>query len=66
MQSDLQEAVQAEVKRYGSLENAVEALRHDADAAPWGAPVHDIYKAALRLQSELRKVQAQTQHKDAA
>jgi hypothetical protein len=53
--SELQAAVEREIARYhGSLDLAVEALRQDADAASWGAPVHEIYKAAAKLQSEQR------------
>jgi hypothetical protein len=45
------EAVAAEVARCGSLDNAITQLAHDACVAPWGAPVHDIYRAALAERS---------------
>jgi hypothetical protein len=49
------EAVAAEVARCGSLDNAIAQLAHDACVAPWGAPVHDIYRAALAERSRQRQ-----------
>jgi hypothetical protein len=49
--AELEQAVAAEMARYGSLDLAIEGLRVDADCARWGAPIHDILKAALRLRS---------------
>lgn len=51
---ELQAAVQREIACYGSLDLAIEGLRNDACGASWGAPVHDILRAALKLRSELR------------
>jgi len=60
---ELQKAVEAEIVRAGGdLDLAIHILRNDADGAPWGAPVHDIYKAALAM----RSVRKASENKEAA
>jgi hypothetical protein len=55
--ADLQQAVAAEITRYGSLDNAIAGLWNDACEARPGSRVQDILNAALKLQSE-RKAEA--------
>lgn len=53
--AELQDAVAAEIVRYGTLEKAITGLSNDSCGATWGAPVHDILKAALAERSRRAK-----------
>ena len=46
--------IAAEIARYGSLDAAICALWNDRCGARPEAPIHDILKAALKLQGERR------------
>jgi hypothetical protein len=52
--AELEQAVAAEMARYGSLDLAIAGLWNDACGARPDSSIHSILNAALKLQSELR------------
>lgn len=52
--ANLQDSVAAEIRRYGSLEDAIAGLIHDSGDAPMDARVHEVLREALAYQSAVR------------